>query len=193
MDENKEDNKKVEKPRLKDIPAHAKNPCPLSDIVLKEVKPKSFEFETVNTDTGETYLSRPFIKGSQVVKDERIYVKLFKESILSIGDMSIPALKLFTYVAHNLVKDKDYVRIEVMEFLQAFGYSKSENTGRINTTNYYRGLMELIEKGILFRKLGDDNVFWINADVMFNGKREGLHNDRVNDAAKILPSKPFDE
>jgi len=179
---------KVKKRGIKTFESHRVNPSKITGIVKKSYTRRSDETEMYNKETGEMLFVRTADKKVEHFSDEKPYVKMFKENLLKIGSLSTIALKLFTYIAYTIEKNKDEVIVDVGLFLSSFNYSAG-NGSRIIKSHYYKGIVELLENEIVYKKIGSDVTFFINMDVFFNGKREGLFNDRLVMQADLKRNK----
>ncbi len=148
-------------------------------IETKAVKKKGGTWTGYNVDKEEYFGGQSPDVVFDAVIDTAHFVKLFRESILDIPKLSIPAYRLVHYIMFNLGKDQDFVTINVNDFLDMFGYNKPEKvqglpTPQRNTVHYYRAVAELLKKEYICKKSGRPQSFFINMNKIFNGDRTKL-------------------
>lgn len=169
---------KEKKPRLKDYPAYSENPFKPIGFEWRKEKLRKKERAMLDTETGEMLAVRTFDSDNNILVDERPYIKVFQDESLSFGDLSTPGLKLLCYIMFTLKPRRQEVTIDVGDFLERFGYSvgEAENMDKKKgKVNYYRGLMDLIDKGFVCKKRGHDYTFFINVNKFFNGNRLSIN------------------
>lgn len=106
--------------------------------------------------------------GRQVMIDRRPYVKVFDEvidHILTFG-MGVPGYRLLFYVFRKLEKGSDRIKIVPSMAKAVTGYKSDKSI--------YEGLNELIKLGLLAKVEGAKHHFFINPQMIFRGKRDGL-------------------
>lgn len=148
---------------LKDFESYKSNPTKIEGIVIKEYQLKPNETTMVNTDTGEVGIFRPAAKTKTLPHDTLEYVKVYTNALPQIKDLNTPALKVWTYILSNLTPKRDEVSIFMKDCIEYTGYT--------NPPPIYKGLVELLEKQFIFRKVGSDSIYFINSNIFFNGKR----------------------
>jgi hypothetical protein len=67
------------------------------------------------------------------------------------------------YVLKNLGVKRDEVNIDIIECMTFTGYKSK--------VNIYIGIVELLDKKLIFRKVGSGNYF-INVNSYYNGSRQ---------------------
>lgn len=106
--------------------------------------------------------------------DRETFIKVFRDSIKYIAQLSRTAQRLLWYIMDNLPKDKSYVVIDnmtVMEFCD-FKHRKSVRDG----------IVELLDKNFLTRTTVPKK-FWVNPLIVFNGNRITYANEYILDEA----------
>jgi len=176
----------------KTFPNYKENPSKAKGFVKINKESPGKEIQITSQETGEMMIARPYesIKRS-FWKDELPYVKIYRESLIKVGSLSTPGLKLFTYVAYNLDINKDEIKINIYNFLDMFNYATDkQNKGQINRSNYYKALFELLTKEILYKKVNEDSTFFIDINVFFNGKRDNVYSaERERDFKGNIPKE----
>lgn len=106
--------------------------------------------------------------------DRETFIKVFKDSLKYIAQLSRTAQAVLWYIMDNLPKDKSYVVIDnrtVMEFC------------RFKTRKSVReGVLELLDKDFLTRTTVPKK-FWVNPLIIFNGNRITYANEYILDEA----------
>jgi hypothetical protein len=87
---------------------------------------------------------------------------LYVEELTIIKELSTAGLKVLCYVLKNIGAKKDDIAIHLQDCLEFTGYKSK--------VNVYNGIIELLDKKLLFRKVGSGNYF-INVNSFYNGKR----------------------
>lgn len=110
--------------------------------------------------------------------DRRQYTKLYIEfiGILIKDGIGIPAVRILFFILKNLRVGSD-----VVQFTMAAARS---HTGYKNDKSVYEGLVDLIKMGVIARKEGSDEQFYINPQYIFRGNR-GRILDGEDDVAVI--------
>ena len=180
---------KKERVGVKSYLNHLSNPSidRISGFVKKRYTVKAGEKEVFD-ENGEVFIMRSMDKTLEQWKDERSYIKLYRDSLFKLGNLSTPALKLFVYVSYNLVKNSDEIVLDAFSFLRAFNYS-TEDPKKANRSNFYNALSELLELEILYRKAHTESTYFIDVDVFFNGKRDGVFNKKKDSDFDKLKTK----
>lgn len=145
---------------IRDFGTYENNPFEVKGIKMVSGKAKGRLM--VDSDTGEYLDVIPAII-NDIPKDTKEYRKIFIESINSIKEFSIPSLKIWTFILMNLKIRDDEVVCE-LEAIKNF-------TGYKSNVDVYKGLTELLDKKFIARKRGYKSVYFINSNMMFNGKR----------------------
>ena len=157
----------VQHKRFKDTSTYAVNPTQAQGIVDKiiTVDNSNRGKPLVDPETGEIYNLVPMSERKQITVDERTYVKLYTESIYEFDDLTLAANKIILYAMRSLKPCTDIVKLIPKEVIECRGIS--------SPTSYYKGLLELINKGFLFRKSNSDAEYFINVNYFYNGNRAG--------------------
>ena len=111
----------------------------------------------ISTD-GKT-VSRRIIS---TMKDKKEFIKVFRESIKTILQLSSTAQKILWYIMDNLPINKNVVVITNETCMDACGFK--------NRKSIRDGIIELLDKNILTRSSARYQ-YWVNPIVMFNGDR----------------------
>lgn len=116
----------------------------------------------VDTDTGEVFNTIK-LKGTAetITTDSFKYTKLFNKNLPTVGELTVPELKVMTYIMDNLIPNRDYVTVHIEDCAEWCGYKSS--------VQVYKGLIGLIEKNLIAR--GKNTIYWINPNIFYNGDR----------------------
>lgn len=114
----------------------------------------------VNSETGEVDGYSAFLKVIEV--DEERFAKLYLAELGLLWELSKPAIRIFTYITTLLKPHSD-------RFIFTFDDCQ-EYTGYKSHNSITKGLVELIEKGIIARTKYHFEYF-INPMIVFNGSR----------------------
>lgn len=114
----------------------------------------------MNSETGEVDGYSAFLRVVEV--DEERFAKLYLAELMSLWELSKPAMRVFTYIASVLVPNKDKFFFDMEECLEYTGYK--------NHRSIFLGLSQLIEHGVIARTTKHWQYF-INPMIVFNGNR----------------------
>jgi hypothetical protein len=96
------------------------------------------------------------------MKDKKEFIKVFRESIKTILQLSATAQKILWYIMDSLPINKNVVVITNDACMDACGFK--------NRKSVRDGIIELLDKNILTRS-SVKYKYWVNPIVMFNGDR----------------------
>lgn len=151
---------------IKDFETFAVSPFEVEGLTTRVVRVNEASNAAVNMNTGEVFEMR-YIKDGEVKKHDPVsYIKLFKNNLPMLGDLSTPGLKLLVYLMYYAPINNNRVNIDLRHCMQFSGYSAK--------SQYYRGVVELLTKRIIARAVGQDGAFYTNPNVFFNGDRTKL-------------------
>jgi hypothetical protein len=148
---------------IKDFQTYKTNPTIPDGIIYKDYVIKEDEIEMVIPSTGEVGIFRKASQLKNIKHDSLEYVKVYKGGLLKVRDLNTPALKVWTYILANLTPKRDEVAVYMKDCMEYTGYT--------NPPPIYKGIVELLEKEFLFRKVGTESAYFINSNFFFNGKR----------------------
>lgn len=106
--------------------------------------------------------------------DRETFIKVFRDSIRYIAQLSRTAQAVLWYIMDNLPKDKSYVVIDNMTVMD-FCHFKTRKSVR-------EGVVELLDKNFLVRTTVPKK-FWVNPLIVFNGNRITYANEYILDEA----------
>ena len=106
--------------------------------------------------------------------DRETFIKVFRESIRYIAQLSRTAQAVLWYIMDNLPQNKGYVVIDNMTVME-FCHFKNRKSVR-------DGVVELLEKNFLTRTTVPKK-FWVNPLIVFNGNRITYANEYILDEA----------
>jgi len=161
--------------KFSDLPTHDHNPF-MAQIVEIKTKKKLVRMGTNRqaalSEDGE-YLGESFMAISKKV-DKEEFVKVFKDQILLIFDLTKTAQKILVYIIKSLGINKDYV---------VFDKNKAkEISGLSSTASIYAGLAELMSKEVL-AKSNVPLMYYINPAIIFNGDRLTIVNRWIKESS----------
>ena len=123
---------------------------------------KEGEEMTTNMDTGELYVMKKVAKNKKVLHDSLIYTKIFQDSIHQLCRMSPSALKVLLYGIATVKSGAELIVLNPPDVSVFCDISKS---------SVYDGVVELLDKKIICKKLGSSIEYWFDPNVFFNGNR----------------------
>ena len=106
--------------------------------------------------------------------DKETFIKVFKDSLKYIAQLSRTAQAVLWYIMDSLPQDRGYVVIDNMTVMD-FCKFKTRKSVR-------EGVVELLEKNFLTRTTVPKK-FWVNPLVVFNGNRITYANEYILDEA----------
>lgn len=106
--------------------------------------------------------------------DRETFIKVFRESIRYIAQLSRTAQSVLWYIMDNLPQDKGYVVIDNMTVMDFCGFK--------NRKSVRDGVVELLEKNFLTRTTVPKK-FWVNPLIVFNGNRITYAKEYILDEA----------
>lgn len=109
-------------------------------------------------------------KGKRVLHDSRVYTKVFTD--IQIKNLSVPASNLLYMIIARLSINSCSICIDEEDFTNHCGYKK--NSRRL----YYQAVAELVKLEIIAKRAGMRRCYWVNANVIFNGDRTKIKNQR---------------
>jgi len=106
--------------------------------------------------------------GDMTTIDRRQYTKMYVEflGILIKEGIGLPAVRMLFFILKRLRTGSDIVQFTMP--------AAKAHTGYKTDKSIYEGLVELIKMGVIARKDGTDEQFYINPQYIFRGKRERL-------------------
>lgn len=153
---------------FRDLPVYDHNPF-IEPIVNIKTKRKTVQITSkpnmAITQDGEYFGDSFMVVKKQVDKEE--FIKVFKDQLSIIFELSKTGQKVLTYFIKNLGVNKDYV---------IFDKDKAkEYSGLSSTASIYAGLTELVKKNIIARS-HLPLMYYINPQIIFNGDRLAVLN-----------------
>ena len=106
--------------------------------------------------------------------DRETFIKVFRDSIRYIAQLSRTAQAVLWYIMDNLPKDKSYVVIDNMTVMDFCGFKTRKSVRE--------GVVELLDKNFLTRTTVPKK-FWVNPLIVFNGNRITYANEYILDEA----------
>lgn len=149
--------------KLSDFPVYEKFPFypPAGQFRIKKTSSKSIS--VIDNDSGEVLggdISVDVV-GGKWVYDPRKFTKVYKDADQMLNKLSIPALRVFNYIRHNLGKQEFTILVNLRECAEWCGYA--------HTKDATRGIIDLIDMGIIARKTGGGGEYYINPNILFDG------------------------
>jgi len=160
--------------KLNDFTTYEENPWKPDGISRQMKYSDADERILTDSNTGEVFTLIPTIKvGGKFVRDRLEYRKLYVGTLDKIKKLSVPGLRLFCYILTDLPRCSDEVYIDPRKAREYCGYSSQ--------TQFYAGLINLLENDIVVRKVGVHPQYFINVNVFFNGDRGKMLRNKEND------------
>jgi hypothetical protein len=155
------------KPITSDFPKFENNP--FHEGTLESLNIRSFPIRPkgpiVNADTGEVLTKNVYLHKQTGFADNLNAVKVFNDSCEMLSNLSVPGIKVLFYVMVNLQKGSDKVYIGPLSVKKFTGYSANKDV--------YKGIAELIEKGVI-AKSTEVLIYFINPNILFSGNKGEL-------------------
>jgi hypothetical protein len=142
--------------------AYFDNPYKYMNIEERAYVAKTGEEITANVQTGELFVMKKIAGNKVVMHDSRVYTKIFQESVHQLCTLSTGSWRIFMYALATIKPLSETVVLnspDVMLFCN------------IGKTSFYDGIIELLDKKILCKKLGSSIEFWFDPNIFFNGNR----------------------
>jgi hypothetical protein len=113
--------------------------------------------------------------GEHRLIDRRKYVKVYVEFLgeLIKQGMSMPGVKMLFFILKRLKDDSDVVQFTTGTARAYTGYKYDKSI--------YEGMVELIKMGVVARKEGSEEQFFINPQLIFRGNRQGVYMEALED------------
>ena len=115
-----------------------------------------------DVNTGELFDMRRLAKTETIDVDVLSYTKVYHNSLKSVADFSIPALKLWCFILQTIKPTKYAFEINFKDAQEFSGYK--------SLPNIYKGIIELLDRGFIAKSVGR-NMFFLNPNYYFNGDR----------------------
>lgn len=134
----------------------------LEGVEVKKLYKPGDVVRLVDDDASEVLLQH--LGKKQVMKvDTKPFKKVFADAFPMIKDLSIPALRVFIYIMHTLEAKSDWVAFSYAECMEFCNYGSRNNV--------YKGLLELLNKSLIYRRAGEESSYFINVNRFYNGRR----------------------
>ncbi len=149
--------------KINDYESYLENPSKLLEKDFKEVNfiSKGDVGQFVSEDGELTLFQRLGTEKKHIV-DKKEYRKIYVEELETIKELTTSGLKVLCYVLKNIGVKKDAITIHLQDCMDFTGYKSK--------VNVYSGIVDLLEKKILYRKVGSSNYF-ININCFYSGNR----------------------
>ena len=148
---------------FRDLPAYENNPF-IKDILNLKLRKKTISIsrnpEMAINEHGEYIGDKFMIVKRKVDKDE--FVKVFKDQLAVIFELTRTAQKVLTYFIKVLGVNKDFVVFDINK--------AKEYSGLSSKASIYLGLSELIQKQVIAKSYLTQ-IYFINPTILFNGDR----------------------
>jgi hypothetical protein len=148
---------------IKDFPAHKSSPFEKKGMVKKKFTPPPVTYTSVE-DAMQGIKNAVHLVGKTVEKDADTftYIKVFKEGLQTIGLLNSRAQRILWHILQEIKPGQEEIRL---------GYRMmSEKYKELGNNNYYYGIVNLLEYGVLARGYGE--YFYINVNMFYNGDRK---------------------
>lgn len=129
------------------------------------------EYEGANNNQKIVVIDEAIIDGKYRIKDNAKFFKIFTS--FDFSKLSKPSLSILSYIFKKLQPNKDIVQIHPKLCMADCGW------GSDSRAMFYRGLSGLLDNSLIFIKTGSDNEYFINVNMIFNGKRQGLYQKNI--------------
>jgi len=157
---------------IKDFPVYESNPglTELTKIPTRNAHGGyvSKYKHTLDPETGE--IEDTLITTVRKVVDQEQFIKLYRSQIAMIFNLPQYAQKVFAFFLNSTKMNSDQVFFSFQKCMEYTGYK--------STSSISKGLVSLLEKSIIYRT-SEPNIYFINPNVFFDGKRMCLLTDIV--------------
>jgi hypothetical protein len=152
---------KKDKKSIKTFDVYRENPVPPIGMVKK----------AYNKVVGEDkhYLPDGNLRNEQrrefnsYYQDNRKRFTLYDEWVMKEDSLSKNGLRVFRYICLFIIDGSDEIKLSPTEIAKFWEYK--------NTPPIINGIIELLDLGLLYRKLGKEPVYFINVNYFFRGKK----------------------
>jgi hypothetical protein len=150
--------------KISDFESYIDNPSTILEEDIKRVHyfTKGDVVEIVDNN-GEVVNYQKLGTEVNKVIDQREYRKVYVNELVTLKELSASGLKVFCYILKNLKVKKDDITISIADCMEFTGYKSK--------VNIYNGIVELLDKQIIYRKVGTGN-YYININAIYNGARQ---------------------
>lgn len=103
--------------------------------------------------------------------DTQDYVKIYRDSIPLLLELSRPALDFLLYIISTIRPKKDYIEFNTDSAMDFLGYTSRQSI--------YKAVDKLEEAGVLAKRHNNTRgkqAYWINPEIIYNGARNSLYN-----------------
>jgi hypothetical protein len=97
------------------------------------------------------------------MKDNLEYIKVFQEALPVLMKLSTPATQTLLYIFSILPMKKDEIHIYPPAAMEWMNYKTLKSI--------YKGINELIQADFIAPKKGSQDLYFINSNYFYNGKR----------------------
>lgn len=157
----KMENNEPKRLKLTDFEQYAVNPVSVEGIVERSILSKGDVVRMVTSEGEEQFVQT--LGSQQFVQHDPVpYVKVFTNALNLIKDFTSPEMKVWCFISSILVPKSDSIILNISDCKDFTGYTSD--------ANIYKGIIGLLDKKVIFRKIGNSNYF-INVNMFFNGKR----------------------
>ena len=130
----------------------------------------------VNPDSGEIMGQTTFMR--QIEVDEDQFAKLYLTQFQAFFDLTTAGIRVFGYIMTCMRPKNDMIYFDLEDCMAYTKYSSK--------VSIYKGLAELVSGGIIARGR-NDNLYFINPLIIWNGDRVRFVNEYVKKSRKKKP------
>jgi hypothetical protein len=145
--------------------SYLNNPFKIEGIVLKGRSIKGRVRNMVDDD-GEVRPWQEADTSTQILHDEKKFIKTFVDGKDLVRKLSFNGMKGFLYCTYHLPLGKDVIYLLPGDVGLWCGIGK---------TTYFRVIKELLDFRIIARKVGTHLEFFVNPNIIYNGNRVRLY------------------
>lgn len=142
--------------------AYLSSPYKYMKIEDRVFVPRENEEITTNLETGEMFVMSKIAKNKIVPHDSLTYTKFFQDSIHQLCSLGNSSLKILLYSIANVKPFAEVIVLNGPDVMLFCNISKS---------SFYDGVIELLDRKVLCKKLGSNIEFWFDPNIFFNGNR----------------------
>lgn len=137
------------------------------EMLLRPVFANDGMARKVNADGQEVFIGQRYM-GKDKMIDRRQYAKVYVEFIPLIlqEGLSMAGIKMLFYIIGCLQPGRDTVTFNIKVAREKLKYKHDKSV--------YEGLVDLLKLGVIARKTGYTEQYWINPQFIFRGDRSKL-------------------
>lgn len=135
----------------------------LKGVIVRDIIKQETLHKFVDQDSGDEKLFVELAREKKVKVDTLAFRKIFTDALPVIMKFKVPTIKVLGYILTKIEVGRDDVEVNMKECAAMCEYS--------SPVNVYKGLFELLQCEMIYRKAGHSSIYFINVNYIFNGNR----------------------